>query len=158
MSSITAEQYNLLRSGFEKARKDVESPDLETSTIRTAQALFWAISLDDRLERLNDYKSRRNTDSSGRLLLGLRIPRNAVAHGTPITVHHSGGMTFPLVFPATAFEVHWVELQPLVESLRDEPNAVRQEIYANELAGKRIIITFNVIARWFDQYKASWQP
>ena len=70
------------------------------------ECLSWVCALDELLERTHtdsDYKSRRNADSEGRFLLGLRHARNTIIHGdTVVDIADSEEVPTPRVVIAAA--------------------------------------------------------
>lgn len=153
--ALNADQYKLLRLGFEQARADVGAPDIQQASIRTGEAIIWALSLDDALGSIPGYENARSEDPGGRLLTGLKLPRNAVAHGIPITVRHTEGVTFPMTFPVRFKEPQWIRIDTLLASLGQKQNRSAQEIYASDLDGARVTDTLDAVARWVARYDPS---
>jgi hypothetical protein len=104
------------------------------------QGAFWACALDEQL-RLTEqatYTSARDGDLDGLTIHGLRLARNAIAHGVHLLTVE-GGLEFPLTFPEEMPGPHWMPLDRLLErwtprSTRFLPREVKA--YGDRIAGQ----------------------
>jgi hypothetical protein len=134
---------------------------------------MWLIAFDDLLgKRGKDaYRARRNGHADGNVLLGLKIARNAVAHGDDVVQLASGSpgaipgrASLPLVL-GTVPSCLWASRPQLSEKRADEPQGplcakdraavearlAREKSYDLNITGKEI---FNPLMRAFAFLKA----
>jgi hypothetical protein len=84
--------------------------------VTAGTGVFWACALDEQLRHSHGeaYEALRNVDGRGRVVHGLRLARNAIAHGAHV-VTRDGGVTFPVEFPLVFPPPSWVTLANLLE-------------------------------------------
>lgn len=83
------------RTGFDQAVVRYEAQvamgdnvDALSLLVPLAEALWWAISLDEEYDGLEvNYRATRNADETGRLLLGLRYARNRCGHQRALSTY-----------------------------------------------------------------------
>jgi len=113
-----------------------------------AEVVWWAICVDEELEREPDYRARRNGDPDGKLLVGLRYVRSALGHHMFFNVMVDRGSMLPATLPMRLGppEARWMRSDMLPVA------GVQQNIrgdYDAELAGREISETLTRIASWF---------
>lgn len=96
---------------------DVAAGGMDDVQGRLGTFLFWAVALDERMEKLNGigYTEGRDIDDSGRLLTPARFARNALAHGSTVAVD-PGGLRISFTIPFSIPPASWRPLSELVES------------------------------------------
>ena len=115
------------------------------------EASWWAICVDEELEKSEGYKSRRNTDTQGRVTLGLRYARSVLGHHRFFAVTHGGGLTVPFTIP---FQIETYAAWLPVENLPVfTEQATVKPFYENWVAGRRVLDTLNDAVSWFDRAK-----
>lgn len=123
------------RTAFDGLGLNLGHPILEDSNddddeilvqIVVAQALFWAISLDDMLVHAykSAYRPVRDGDLDGEVLDGARFARNAITHGAVVVHSYQHGLAFPLEFPLIWEGRRW---RPLDEIEADWPTMRQQK-------------------------------
>lgn len=122
--------------------------DAETAIIATGQALFWACALDDRLARNGGYRSDREQDPDGRLLIGLRPARNAFAHGVAVVMFPS--MHLPAKRHIVVRAPRWAQFSSVRAGLDKDPGAKALSIWDDSLAEKNAAATMHVVHAWLD--------
>ena len=124
------------------------SEDHEVALASVGTGLFWACALDEQLERVAGYKSERNQDGGGRLLPGLRLGRNAVAHGAAVIVLPAQGAGWPMSWPVIWKGASWAEYDVVRAGLDCDPSAFRRAIWKDDLAGANVPGTLTVVRDW----------
>lgn len=121
----------------------IQERDRDRIPIGIAEALMWACSADEELERLHKggYRNRRSADGGGRAVRGFRWARNQQVHAL-IGVHVTGGgFSFPLSFPmAFTFEVFWISPDALPPPGKAQPD---NEAAYRLLVGRHVEVTLN---------------
>ncbi|WP_341933760.1 hypothetical protein MRBLWO14_002829 [Microbacterium sp. LWO14-1.2] len=124
------------------------SEDLQEALSSVGTALFWVCALDEQLSKNEGYKSRRNQDPAGRLIVGLRIGRNAVAHGAAIIVKPLAGLTWPTTWPLTWNGAVWADFATVRASLLREPALNSRAKWEEEIAGRNVPDTLTDVHDW----------
>lgn len=119
------------------------------------EASWWAICVDEELEKSEGYKSRRNTDAQGRVVQGLRYARSALGHHQFFAVTHGGGLSVPFKIP---FQIEAFPAWPPVEHLPVfTEQATVKPFYENWVAGRRVLDTLHDAVSWFDRAKVEFR-
>lgn len=147
-AALSAIQEAILTSGSE---------DLQLALSSVGTALFWACALDEQLSKHEGYKSRRNQDPAGRLIVGLRIGRNAVAHGAAIIVKPIAGLTWPAIWPLTWNGAAWADFDTLRAALRDEPGFHSREAWEQWIAGQNVPHILTEVHDWLVRAAAQYR-
>lgn len=126
-----------------------DSYDEERILVMVGSFLFWALAVDEQLKcRHAEYLSVRNGDLCGELLAGLKLGRNAVAHGIAPVVVRARGLTFPLTFPLSTMPATWATFDVVRVGLDREPKPYVRRIWETRLAGQRIDPTLRQVREW----------
>lgn len=141
---------DVARDGLARAAAAIDPGDLRGATIAAGQGLFWACSLDEQLWSVQGYSAARAADEWARLLPGMRIARNAVAHGAAICVRHADGLSFPIRWPMRWSDVYWAPVDALLPALDRRPSASAVEMY-RAMEGRSVADTLEGVAAWFDR-------
>lgn len=121
---------------LDRAIPDAGSADAKLALAGSGTALFWACAVDEQLRVNSEYLSIRNGDPIGRLIAGLKLGRNAVAHGVAVVSLPSQQATFPLEFPLTIASASWADYSVVRAGLDREPRPSAREVWESGLAGK----------------------
>src|SRR4051794_4365967 len=86
---------------FVEARARFERHDWAPASMYAplAEAVWWAICVDEELERGAGYRARRNADADGKRLVGLRYVRSALGHHMFFNVIVDRGSWLPATLP-----------------------------------------------------------
>lgn len=153
------------RTGAIHARRALDlSMDMyrgENAQFFAGTAVFWACALDELLAgELAGYKTHRNSDHDGRVILGLRFVRNGIAHG-PVYAVESRGLEYPLNYPLNSGPPVWAPLEALLKTwtpLSKFDLGRGKDIYAAEVAGELLTEPLARASRWFDRLEqANWE-
>ncbi|WBM79271.1 hypothetical protein KIV56_12540 [Cryobacterium breve] len=114
-----------------------------------AESVWWAICIDEELEAVEGYRSRRNTDPQGNVVNGLRYARSALGHHRFFAVQTAGGLSIPYVIP---YKIEtfgaWLPVADLPDF--DQQSTFRPR-YEQYVAGRRVLDTLVDAAGWFDR-------
>lgn len=127
------------------------SDDHQTALASTGTALFWACALDEQLARFEEYKSIRNQHPTGGRLPGLRLARNALAHGVATIVMPSQGLVWPLVWPLRWSQPIWVEFEVIRAGLERNPGSFQRMVWEQQIAGRVVADTLRDTAEWLTE-------
>jgi hypothetical protein len=116
-----------------------------------AEALFWAVTLDEMLDAQDrSYRLRRAGDSRAKFFLGLRLVRNQLAHAVgPVTARGrapffvKGGGLFHLGEGWIWRDVSWLPEAPGRQAPQQRAN------YAEHLQGRLTYETLSLARSWF---------
>jgi hypothetical protein len=131
-----------IRNAVGRTRQAEGSQDSDLIFVGYVETVMWFCALDDLLEQMETetYAKRRDADSGGRVLRGLRWARNQGVHQLMSLHRIAGGLTFPMTFPAR-FDIHavWLERSETAPRARRQPsNEVPYEQY---VAGRSVAET-----------------
>lgn len=116
---------------------------------------FWACALDEQLRAADGtYDDRRDADTQGQLMPGIRLVRNAVTHGAVVAVEQRPGLVFPVIFPSKFEHLSYRPLADLLASWvghRDQrrDNARQDRTYAARLVGFPVVDPLVDVFEWF---------
>jgi len=115
-------------------------------------AAFWLAAISEgHRERDPKYDEARRADPDGRVLDGLILARNAVAHGQVI-VARSRGLDWPLTFPMNWGPWVWPESREWPWRPRDSKYVlVQQESYAEHFANEPVAAPLRRAIAWLDR-------
>lgn len=114
-----------------------------------AESIWWAICIDEELELVTGYKSRRNTDPKGNVVNGLRYARSALGHHRFFAVGTAGGLTIPFVLPMKIETfAEWVPVADLPDF---RGQSTLRPLYQEHVAGRRVLETLVDAAEWFER-------
>lgn len=137
---------------------DVAAGGMDDVQGRLGTFLFWAVALDERMEKLNGigYTEGRDIDDSGRLLTPARFARNALAHGSTVAVD-PGGLRISFTIPFSIPPASWRPLSELVEEWPDRwrPGSEREVAYGDLLSTKPIGDFMPRVRAWFELQRHS---
>ncbi|TMQ13292.1 MAG: hypothetical protein E6J91_18720 [Deltaproteobacteria bacterium] len=133
--------------------------DEEVSAFRTAcsggaepfkhlcQALGWAYALDEFFKDSDaSYEGKRDADTDGAILRGLRFARNRVFHQALQPIRHQGtGFPFPLSSPFGS----WFTWKPASQLTAGRPDPRGKQIYETRMQNKDVNPTLDATRAWF---------
>lgn len=93
--------HRALRESLGRAKAALERPDDDDFFTEIAICLTWIVALDDGCKAMPGYVERRESDSIGRTILGLRWARGESLHQLTQVHIRREGLMFPFRFPAT---------------------------------------------------------
>jgi hypothetical protein len=158
-SSFDKRQMLLLSlDGFERAYQRWEDArhglDEAGSFAPLTECLWWADSIDERLEEIegSSYRDRRDADPDGRLLIGIRWARNRTGHDQAMVLRYRPGaelgrLTLGLSSLGSVSQLLWRsvdELPPGRGRMRGRAE------YRSHLQGRPVHGTITAVRRWFD--------
>jgi hypothetical protein len=133
--SMATPKWVLVSKALEAAMQRLEhaSPnDIEAAFAAAGEALWWAVILNEYFVKrpdLPDFKTRRNADPRGKLLLGVDYARNAVGHHVAVVDLLEVKEHFPATFGDFWGEWCW---RPLSSKAGGEG----REIYNKRMVGR----------------------
>jgi hypothetical protein len=152
-----------LSSAF--ARLEKERHDEEAAYAPVGEALFWASVCDEGYGALLSewkYKAKRNADSDGELLNGMRWARNRMTHQRALVVekHYGAEVGFLVVgrgMLGTVDHMKWANSITIPPGTHDQG----RNIYEARMAGRPVIPTLEAARRWLygkplTQLAAEW--
>ncbi|KIH97629.1 hypothetical protein LP52_18155 [Streptomonospora alba] len=150
-------RLELALSGFNGAvvryREEVSKHDGTDvgALVPVTEALWWAISVDEeyRKEYADWYKSRRDQDRDGRLMLGVRYARNRCGHQRAIAINRHNGMAWPAHWPSRWGAVTWKQELPPADNPNQEHG---KDVYWEHLAGRDVGNTLVAVENWFARF------
>jgi hypothetical protein len=115
-------------------------------------AAFWLVAIHEGYrDRDPAYESLRLADPDGRVLAGLTLARNAVAHGQVI-VSRSRGLDWPMTFPIDYGPWVWPESEEWPWRPRSSKHVpAQQESYAEHLANKPVAVPLRRALAWLER-------
>lgn len=138
----------------------LEATKMEASDIYLAVAntAVWASALDEALSQAPDarvnYKSARDADEAGRVVLGLRLARNGFIHGEQFAIE-AQGLDYPLSYPLSFGPLRWKRYEDLTRTwtpkVREPLLSAMRISYEDEVAGELAIDPLVRAHRWFAQ-------
>lgn len=110
--------YDTARLAGRNSLDSLTAPGSEGKDVEIAVGsfLFWIVALDDRVRELNrnEYSALATRHAGSTLMPGLKLARNALAHGV-VPVSLPGGLTVPMTIPLVIHPVRWTSLSHLKE-------------------------------------------
>lgn len=112
-----------------------------------AEIVWWAICVDEELERYPGYRAGRNSDPDGKLLVALRYVRSALGHHMFFNVIVDRGSMLPATLPMRLGppEARWMRSDAL--PIAGFQQNIRVD-YDADIAGREIGETLDRIASW----------
>jgi hypothetical protein len=139
-------------AAFTSARARFAQHDWTTASMYAplAEVVWWAICVDEELERGPGYRAKRNRDPDGKRLVGLRYVRSALGHHMFFNVIVDRGSMLPATLPMRLGppEARWMPSDML--PIAGVQQKVRRD-YDADVAGREISETLACIANWFAQ-------
>lgn len=145
---MTADRSAIIRSirAFELMLERLDGDRVPDASAWAGSAAYWACAVDEQLEKLPGYTSRRNT-TAGRVLLGIRLARNALAHGA-LAATQPAGLEYSLSDPLDYGPEVWAPCQVLLDSLDREPSETKKASYIELVEGRRLEEPLRVALAW----------
>jgi hypothetical protein len=124
----------------------------EDAPFLVGTAAFWLAAISEgHRDRDSNYDITRRADPDGRVIDGLILARNAVAHGQVI-VARTRGLEWPLTFPMTWGPWVWPESKEWPWRPRDSKNVLaQQESYAAHFANEPVATPLRRAIAWLDR-------
>jgi hypothetical protein len=169
-------------AGFDGARHRLNGAAVpgvppESVYVPLAEALWWAVIVDNGFEELADarelsnwptkkqYQDARNTDPSGRVLVGLRYARDRCGH-QPALIALEDGLRLPFRLPnAFGVSFRWLPSDQLPQPQQKNHQKRAKEMrpaYNTWLAGRPAAMTVESAAMWFtraaEEADTYWLP
>jgi hypothetical protein len=113
------------------------------------EAAWWAICVDEELELVPGYKSARNKDPNGQVVIGLSYARSALGHHRFFAARLAGGgLPISARRPTVISPLYavWVDVDDLPEF---PSQSTKRPFYARHLAGHSVAGTFESADDWF---------
>lgn len=130
----------------------VESHSEERALVAAGTVLFWACALDEQLARMSpEYRSVRNGDRRGELLVGMKLGRNAIAHGVMPVVLPAQGLTGPLTAPLSTAPVSWSTYEVVQAGLSNAPRPYDRSVWEQRMSGRPIAPTLAHAWEWLSE-------
>jgi hypothetical protein len=116
---------------------------------RLCHALGWAYALDEFLKDSDPtYESKRDADTDGAILRGLRFARNRVFHQALQPIHLQGtGFPFPFSSP---FGSHLV-WKPASQLAAGYPDHKGKQVYETRMQNQDVNPTLDATKTWFSK-------
>lgn len=111
----------------------------------TGEVLLWVMTTDEwHIRHNNGYSGRKNSDTNGQVLHGLKHAYNCMKHNMDfIKIHKKeGGFTFPIFFPLSVppLIVLWMKSEGYLKGERPQ----QEKNYVKYIEGKEVLTTFDV--------------
>lgn len=147
--------HNSIRASFKKLEKSIISDNIDDQFIYTAigELLLWVVTTDEwhQIHGLGDYKKRRNKNTDGEIIFGMRHAFNMLKHNMAFFQIHrkNGGLEFPMTFPIEKDEitVNWMPAGDVLNGKYPE----QKENYINYLEGKDVLETFSKVITFLNE-------
>lgn len=161
MLKVALEGFNAARGRF-LAALAVPSASAEQVFVPLTEALWWTVSVDEGFEEgasnLGTFRSTRNSDADGRVLLGLRYVRDRCSHQRALAAEPGGGLSFPISFPMK-FRPWTFRWRPVTELPPPNPkfnNPKLEAQYTAHLVGESAADSLDAAARWFETMRQQY--
>jgi hypothetical protein len=155
-----------IRHSVSRTRLASDNRDNDLVFVGYVETTVWTCALDDLLRKMDPtYEGRRDADSGGRILRGMRWARNQGVHQLVALHRDGGGLTFPMTFPATfPFAPVWLERSEAARKAKSQPN--NELAYDRYVAGHLVSATLTEVQAFLweraipNQYSESlpWDP
>lgn len=129
-------------SRFDRAAGAV---DQHRAFIAASEALWWALTLDERFRQYEWYRSLREGDQDGAVLQGMAYARNRTTHALPMTIRAAD--VYSDTYQDSFLVIVWRDLEDLPEPAPEHRQGRRQ--YAALLAGREVARSLHSAALWF---------
>jgi hypothetical protein len=154
---IDAEMLDLALDAFRQATARVSAAPAAVARTMYApltESAWWAICIDEEFEFAAGYKSARNSDGQGQVVLGLRYARSALGHHRFFAATMAGGLSVPFTVP---FKIEtfaaWLSVDELPASTKQQ---TLRPIYRDHVAGRGVLETLADADAWFQRARASF--
>lgn len=145
------EMLQLALEGFRAASARVAAAPATTALsmyVPLTEAAWWAVCVDEALERAPGYKSRRNSAERGKTVAGLHYARSALGHKRTFIAEPGGGLTIPFTIPFTiTVYPRWLPTSELPSV--DGRGVWARPCYDERVAGRPVRDTLADAEAWF---------
>jgi hypothetical protein len=148
---------------FDRAAKARQPRD---AYIPLFEALAWAVALDSRTKELWVPEGRdaplgwrwRERVPGAELLRGIRYARNALHHdwADALRLNESGGLQFPMTFPAVFFEWVWRSADDLPAA--EHSDAPGEAVYRAQMEGRAARVALAQLREAFSFLRSVLEP
>jgi hypothetical protein len=119
---------------------------------------LWAVALEDGLRRIHgaDYGELREKTATGQVMPGMRLARNAVAHGQLICARATG-ISYPLTYPLDYGPWIWKSLPELLETWQPDKSdwlPGQYTSYEHHFVHREIADPMKMSTAWLKEFTA----
>ena len=120
------------------------------------QSMFWACNLMEFYEKYSsEYKKIRDSDQAIDVVKGIKYARHRVTHQFIQLLYATEGMAFPIMFPASFFEIRWKPLNQLPPPDKGHEHKSEGEAYKKKLEDQPVRLTFYILDGFFNRARSS---
>jgi hypothetical protein len=124
--------------------------------IAVGSFLFWVVALNDRVRELNEaeYSQRIGLHPGSSVMPGLKLARNALAHGV-VAVSRPAGFTVPETWPLVIHPWRWTSLSEVTTGWVPTETrflAVQKQTFDSEMAERAIAPTLESALDWIESF------
>jgi hypothetical protein len=140
--------FDQARTRLETAYMAVEPARFDLAFIAIAEAVMWAIALDDALMADAGYKAFRAEHPDGPCVIGTRLARNVAVHELVEVAEEGDGWSYARSNPQRYSAWQWLSADELPPRIQPERPGV-EDAYATYLAGRNVERTLGRMAEFF---------
>lgn len=144
MIDVALRGFHAAKIRYDEHRGDAIAEEV---IVPLAEALWWAMSLDEALEDGDPtYRARRDGDHQGQHVRGARFARNRINHQLVLAIERTEGHRYPKSFPTHFHEFLWLPVDRLPAG---RPDRLGQQQYERHLRNQPVRLTLHAAASFF---------